>query len=76
MNLRRNPQPGELTLLPYAALGRWAEEAPGSHFAHVQALVPGGYAAYARLFHPALTQEGRPVVGLQSLNEAARRITA
>ena len=57
----RNPQPKELTLLLDPAPGRWIEEALGSRFAHVEALVPKGYEAYARLFHPALTHEDRPV---------------
>ena len=57
----RHPQPKELTLLLDATPGRWVEEALGSRFRHVEALVPKGYAAYARLFHPALTREGRHV---------------
>ena len=59
--IRRNPQPKELTLLLDPAPGRWIEEAFGSRFAHVEALVPKGYEAYARLFHPALTQRDRRV---------------
>ena len=58
---RRNPQPKELTLLLDATPGRWIEEALGCRFAHVEALVPKGYEAYARLFHPALTHEDRRV---------------
>ncbi len=58
---RRNPEPEELTLLLDAAPGRWIEEALGSRFALVEALVPKGYAAYARLFHPAITQDDRRV---------------
>ena len=57
----RNRQPEELTLLLDPATGRWVEEAFGGHFAHVEALVPRGYEAYARLLHPALTQEHWPV---------------
>ena len=56
--LRRNSQPSELTLLLDVAAGRWVEESLGSRFAHVEALLPRGYAAYARLFHPAMTQDG------------------
>ena len=59
--MRRNPQPKELTLLLDPSPGRWVEEAVGSRFAHVEALVPKGYEAYARLLHPATTQEDRPV---------------
>ncbi len=59
--MRSNPQPKELTLLLDPAPGRWVEEALGSRFAHVEALVPSGYEAYARLLHPATTQEDRPV---------------
>lgn len=58
---RRNPQPKELTLLLDPAPGRWVEEALGSRFGHVEALVPRGYEAYARLFHPAMTHGDRPV---------------
>ena len=57
----RNSQPMELTLLPDVADGRWVEESLGRRFAHVEALLPKGYAAYARLLHPAMTQEYRPV---------------
>ena len=58
---RRNPQSKELTLLLDPAPGRWVEGALGSRLAPVEALVPRGYGAYARLFHPALTHEDRPV---------------
>lgn len=58
---RRRPSPKELTLLSNATPGRWIEDALGSRFAHVESLVPKGYAAYARLFHPAMTQEYQPV---------------
>ena len=59
--LRRNSQPSELTLLLDVAAGRWVEESLGSRFAHVEALLPRGYAAYARLFHPAMTQDDQHV---------------
>ena len=59
--MRRNPQPKELTLLLDATPGRWVEEALGSRFARVEALVPRVYDAYARLLHPALTHEDRHV---------------
>ena len=59
--LRRNSQPSELTLLLDVAAGRWVEESLGSRFAHVEALLPRGYAAYARLFHPAMTQDDQQV---------------
>ncbi len=59
---RRRPSPKELTLLSNATPGRWVEEALGGRrFAHVESLVPKGYASYARLFHPAMTQEYQPV---------------
>ncbi|MCY3639327.1 MAG: hypothetical protein OXI16_06530 [Chloroflexota bacterium] len=57
----RHPPPNNLTLLLNATPGRWIEDALGSRFAHVESLVPKGYAAYARLFHPAMTQEDRRV---------------
>ena len=53
--MRRNPQPKELTLLLDPAPERWVEEALGNRFAHVEALVPKGYEAYARLLHHAMT---------------------
>ena len=58
---RRHPPPKDLTLLHNATPGRWVEEALGRRFAHVESLVPKGYAAYARLLHPAMTQEYQPV---------------
>ena len=58
---QRHPPPKDLTLLLDATPGRWIEEALGSRFALVEALVPKGYAAYARLFHPAMTQEDQSV---------------
>ena len=58
---RQLPPPKDLTLLLDATPGRWIEEALGSRFKHVEALVPKGYAAYARSFHPAMTQEYQPV---------------
>ena len=57
----QHPPPKELTLLHNATLGLWVEEALGRRFAHVESLVPKGYAAYARLLHPAMTQEYQPV---------------
>ena len=58
---RQNPQPKELTLLLDPAPGIWLEGALGSRFALVESLVPRGYDAYARLFHPALTYEGQHI---------------
>lgn len=58
--IRRNSLPIGLTLLLNVAPGRWVEESLGRRFAH-EALLPRGYAAYARLFHPAMTQEGLSV---------------
>ena len=40
---------------------RWVEEGLSNNFAHVDALVPRGYAAYGRLFHPASGEDKRQV---------------
>ena len=53
--------PAGLTFLTDVSAARWVEEGLGSRFALVEALVPRGFAAYARIFHPAYTQDDRPV---------------
>ena len=51
----------ELTLLMNVSAGRWIEDSLGTRFAYVESLVPKEYAAYARLFHPAKTDDYQSV---------------
>ncbi len=53
--------PPNLTFLTDVSPGRWVEESFPFAFASVSALVPGGYAAYARLLHPAWDALFEPV---------------
>ena len=53
--------PPGLTFLTGVTVGHWVEVALGNNFAHVDALVPKGFAAYARLFHPARTEDHQSV---------------
>ncbi len=57
----QGPHPPALTLLQDVSNAHWVEDSLGSRFAHVEALLPRGYAAYARVFHSAMTGEFRPV---------------
>jgi hypothetical protein len=50
--------PRGLTFTPDVAAARWIEQRLGKKFAHVEALVPRGFARYARLFHPAKDRYG------------------
>ena len=45
--------PPGLTLLQDVARARWVQEGLAGEFASVGALIPRGFASYARLFHPA-----------------------
>ena len=45
--------PPNLTFLTDVTPGRWVEEGLARSFGSMGSLVPGGYAAYARLLHPA-----------------------
>jgi len=53
--------PPGLTLVVDISAARWVEQSLGQRFAHVEALLPRGFAKYARLFHPARNQQGEPV---------------
>jgi hypothetical protein len=53
--------PDRLTLVTDISSARWVEEGLGWQFAHLTALMPRGFASYARLFHPAQNRDGEPV---------------
>lgn len=53
--------PSGLTFMLDISAARWVEQGLGQDFAHVKALIPRGFARYARLFHPARNQHGEPV---------------
>lgn len=57
----RDFHPAGLTFLTDVSAARWVEEGLGPRFGRVEALIPQGFAAYARLFHAARTQDGRRV---------------
>ncbi len=62
--MNRLPQsfhPPGVTFLTDVSAARWVETGLSSNFAHVDALVPRGYAAYGRLFHPASGEDNRRV---------------
>lgn len=50
-----------MAFLTDVSAARWVEEGLSNNFAHVDALVPRGYAAYGRLFHPASGEDKRRV---------------
>lgn len=53
--------PPGLTFMLDISAARWVEQGLGQNFAHVAALIPRGFARYARLFHPARNQHGERV---------------
>lgn len=53
--------PDGLTLVTDLSPARWVEKGLGQPFAYLTALVPRGFASYARLFHPARNRDGEPV---------------
>ena len=53
--------PPNLAFLTDVSPGRWVEEGLSQCFATMGSLVPGGYAAYARLLYPAGDESNRPV---------------
>ncbi|MGH8614080.1 MAG: hypothetical protein ACREYF_19145 [Gammaproteobacteria bacterium] len=53
--------PPGLTFMLDISAARWVEQRLGQNFAHVAALIPRGFARYARLFHPAQNRHGERV---------------
>ncbi len=53
--------PPGLTFMLDISAARWVEQGLGQSFAHVAALIPRGFAQYARLFHPARNQHSERV---------------
>jgi len=54
--------PPGLTFLLDVSAAQWIEQGLGRRFAHVEALLPRGFARYARLFHPARNQHRERVL--------------
>ena len=53
--------PPGVTFMREVSVARWVEESLEQKFAHVGALIPRGFPAYARLFHPARATQGGTV---------------
>jgi len=51
----------DLTITDGAKVGSWIRPRLKGEFGTVSLQVPNGFAAYARIFHPAIDPEGRPV---------------
>lgn len=64
--------PSEFTYLDNPAkVASWADRVSGIG-GTVGSLVPGGFAAYGRIFHPAVSKEGEPVTWRQVCRETRR----
>jgi hypothetical protein len=66
----------DLSLTQDASCGSWIEPRLRGDFGAVTLAVPSGYAAYARICHPASDPQGNPVSWLEVASETGRTVHA